>query len=163
MPTQTTIQPRAWPGPGSTVGEQHTMPDGRVFEWDGSIWVLVSGGGGGGGLTDPTTTKGDLIVRGASAITRLPVGANDQVLTADSTAALGVAWKTGAAAASYTHVESPAADEWIIAHNLNFRYVNVQIVSDTGNTVIGDIDYVSTTQVDLNFSKPVSGTAIIRR
>lgn len=144
------------------IGDQVTLPDGRVFEWNGTSWVLV-GGGGGGPITDPTTTKGDLIVRGASAITRLPVGTNDQVLTADSTATLGVAWKTGAAAASYVHTESPAADEWVIAHGLNFRYVNVQIVSDTGNTVLADIDWVSTTRVDLSFSKPVSGTAIIRR
>lgn len=145
------------------VGDQVTLADGRVFEWDGVRWVLVSGGGGGGALTDPTTTKGDLIVRGASAITRLPVGSNDQVLTADSVATLGVAWKTGAAAASYVHTESPAADEWVIPHNLNFQYVSVQIVNDSGNTVIGDVDFVSTTRVDLSFSKPVSGTAIIRR
>lgn len=31
------------------VGDQFTMPDGRVFEWNGISWVLVSGGGGGGG------------------------------------------------------------------------------------------------------------------
>jgi len=145
-----------------TIGEQVTLPDGRVFEWDGVRWNLVESGGG-GPLTDPTTTKGDLIVRGASAITRLGVSANDQVLTVDSTAPLGVAWKTSTAAASYVHVESPAADEWQVPHNLGFRYVSVQVVSDTGNQVIGDIDWVSTTQVDLIFSKPVSGTAIIRR
>lgn len=41
--------------------------------------------------SDPTTTKGDLIVHG-STTTRLPVGTNGQVLTADSTQALGVKW-----------------------------------------------------------------------
>lgn len=41
------------------------------------------------------TTKGDLIAAtGASTPARLAVGTNDQVLTADSTAATGVAWKT---------------------------------------------------------------------
>ncbi len=49
----------------------------------------------GGGLADPTTTLGDLIVRGASAPpTRLPVGANGLVLTADSAAPVGVKWAT---------------------------------------------------------------------
>ena len=44
-------------------------------------------------LTDPTTTKGDLIARGSSApATRLGVGADGQVLTADSTQTLGVKW-----------------------------------------------------------------------
>lgn len=38
------------------------------------------------------TTKGDLIVRDASAPARLGVGANDTVLTADSTSATGVKW-----------------------------------------------------------------------
>lgn len=47
-----------------------------------------------GGFADPTTTKGDLIVRGASATTRLAVGVNGQVLTVDSTQTLGVKWST---------------------------------------------------------------------
>jgi len=36
-----------------------------------------------GVMTDPTTTAGDLVVRDATAIARLPVGTNGQVLTAD--------------------------------------------------------------------------------
>lgn len=43
----------------------------------------------------PTTTKGDLIVRGSSSDTRLEVGTDGQVLTADSTAATGVKWAAG--------------------------------------------------------------------
>lgn len=151
-----------------TVGQQHTTPDGRVWEWDGTMWNVVfdPGGGGGGALSDPTTAKGDLIVRPAAApaaLARLAVGANDQILTADSTAATGLAWKAAPAATSFTYVKTPADTDWVIAHNLNFRYVSVQIVNASGNTVIGDIDYVSTTQCDLNFANPVAGTAIIRR
>ncbi len=45
---------------------------------------------------DRLTTKGDLLVYNTvDSETRLPVGANDLVLTADSTATNGVAWKTG--------------------------------------------------------------------
>jgi hypothetical protein len=44
-----------------------------------------------GALADPTQNKGDLIVRG-SAVTNLVVGSDGQVLTADSTTALGVKW-----------------------------------------------------------------------
>lgn len=43
-------------------------------------------------LKSLVTTKGDLIVRDASAPARLGVGANDTVLTADSTTATGVKW-----------------------------------------------------------------------
>jgi hypothetical protein len=47
------------------------------------------------GMTDPTTTKGDLIAHGTTT-TRLPVGADGLVLTADSTQSLGVSWKAAA-------------------------------------------------------------------
>lgn len=45
------------------------------------------------------TTKGDLLSRTSSAIARVGVGTNGQVLTADSTASAGVAWTTPATAA----------------------------------------------------------------
>ncbi len=44
------------------------------------------------GLADPTTTKGDLIVRGASAPERLPVALDGFILTTDSASAAGVKW-----------------------------------------------------------------------
>jgi hypothetical protein len=52
-------------------------------------------------LTDPLTTKGDLLARSTST-TRLPVGADGQVLTADSTQTLGVKWGPPGGAASQT-------------------------------------------------------------
>jgi hypothetical protein len=48
-----------------------------------------------GGFTDPTTTKGDLIVNNGSGVTRLGTGgapSNGLMLTADSTQTLGVRW-----------------------------------------------------------------------
>jgi hypothetical protein len=55
--------------------------------------VQIASTGGGGGMVDPTTSLGDLIVRGASAPQRLAVGTtNGQVLTVDSASALGVKW-----------------------------------------------------------------------
>jgi len=40
----------------------------------------------------PTVAKGDLLVQGATVLSRLPVGNNDQVLLADSTTATGLRW-----------------------------------------------------------------------
>jgi hypothetical protein len=48
------------------------------------------------------TTKGDLIVRNATVTTRLPVGTNGQVLTADSVDPLGVVWANPGAITSIT-------------------------------------------------------------
>ncbi len=42
----------------------------------------------------PMTTKGDLIVETSAGSTRLPIAADNTVLTADSTAGAGVSWKT---------------------------------------------------------------------
>src|SRR4029077_13264313 len=47
----------------------------------------------GGGSTSPLTTKGD--VWGFSTVdARIPIGSDNQVLTADSTQALGLKWAT---------------------------------------------------------------------
>jgi hypothetical protein len=52
------------------------------------------------GTTLPLTTKGD-IFGFDTANARIPVGTNNQVLTADSTQALGVKWATPSAAVTY--------------------------------------------------------------
>jgi hypothetical protein len=69
--------------------------------YSGSAWVAI----GGGGLSSPLTTKGD--VWGYSTTNaRVPVGTNGQVLTADSTAATGVAWASAAAGGGWTSIAS---------------------------------------------------------
>jgi hypothetical protein len=53
-----------------------------------NVWTAAGGSGGGGTL--PTTTKGDLIAHDATTNVRVPVGADGQVLGADSSQAAGV-------------------------------------------------------------------------
>jgi hypothetical protein len=55
-----------------------------------NAWITISSFASG----SPTTTKGDLIVRGASLDGRLSVGTDGQVLTASSGDTLGVKWAT---------------------------------------------------------------------
>lgn len=88
---------------GTLVG---TQPAINLIDTASAVWTLVNNTGqnridvslaatGAGYLPDPTTTLGDLLVRGATAVVRLPVGTNGQMLVADSTVtATGVAWKT---------------------------------------------------------------------
>lgn len=87
-----------------------------TYYYDGAAWVAsgatgdiegvtagvgISGGGTSGTVTVTNsmatayTTKGDLVpATGSSTFSRLAVGANDTVLTADSTAATGLKWGT---------------------------------------------------------------------
>lgn len=63
---------------------------------DGTMVVGISGGKGAwvaSGLVDPTTTKGDLLVRGASAVSRHAIGADGAVFVADSTQTDGTKWQ----------------------------------------------------------------------
>lgn len=55
------------------------------------------------GFADPTTTKGDLLVHGTST-TRLGVGSDGQVLTADSAQTLGVKWGAAGGAGPAGHL-----------------------------------------------------------
>ncbi len=92
------------PGTGGTpAGKIKLQPS--VAAVVGQVWTAtdVDGSGhwatSGGGFTSPLTTKGD--VHGFSTVdARIPVGSNNQVLTADSTQALGLKWATPAASAS---------------------------------------------------------------
>ena len=79
------------PDPGATAGAT------RYLRED-ATWAVPAGGTG-GGMTDPTNTKGDLIVNNGSGTTRIGTGgapANGWVLTADSTQTLGVKWAVAA-------------------------------------------------------------------
>lgn len=67
---------------------------------DATIWdKLITGG-----FADPTTTLGDIIVRGSAGTTRLGVGTNGQVLTADSTKPLGIAWEAASGGGAVSSV-----------------------------------------------------------
>jgi hypothetical protein len=76
----------------------------------GSAWISVTGGGGNFISASVIDAKGDLIV-GLSddTVTRLPVGASNQALIADSSASVGVKWAAVAFELSPTFTGTPTA------------------------------------------------------
>ena len=95
-------------------------------------WQMVSIVG-----TDKLTTKGDLLVYNTvDSETRLPVGVNDKVLTADSTATNGVDWK-----------DVSAADESITNAKLAHMAANTVKVRDANSSGDPSDKAVADTQI----------------
>ena len=104
----------------------YTKDNNSLWYYTGSAWaasgatgdiegvtagVGISGGGTSGTVTITNSmataidAKGDLIVgTGADTFSRIAVGANNTVLTADSTAATGVKWAASAVPAGYSQL-----------------------------------------------------------
>ncbi len=75
-----------------TIAHERGGLEADVSAYSGLVKIT---GGATSAVADPNataTTKGDLLVRGASALDRVAIGTNDQVLTADSTQSTGVKW-----------------------------------------------------------------------
>jgi hypothetical protein len=149
------------------------VADQTVYLRGDGTWAGVAGGGGGGAVisvfgragnviaqsgdytaamvtgavTDPTTQVGDLIVRNnVNALTRLPIGANGQVLQADLSLSVGMKW---------TSIEATVQTPWVTDVNAaNFQLVNVRRVGvgvaapNYGIDVAGDINYTGVLRVN---------------
>lgn len=59
--------------------------------------------------------------------------------------------------------QATPATTWAITHGLGRKFVSVQLVSDAGNTMWADIDYVDDQDLVVSFAIPKAGTAIVRR
>lgn len=86
----------------------------------------------------PTTTQGDLIVRTASGNVRMPVGSDNEVLTADSSTVEGVKWAP-VSKFPFTEVTNPsqimAVNNGYIANNLGLVTITLPSVSNVGDLV----------------------------
>lgn len=61
---------------------------------------------------------------------------------------------------SYIHIQSTAAEEWNISHNLD-KYPAVTVVDSAGTTVMGECEYIDKNTVKLSFSAAFSGKAYL--
>ena len=84
--------------PDTPTNGQTTTVGNVVYAYNSTVgaWEIVSSGGIG-----TMTTKGDLLSRSSTGLSRVGVGINGQVLTADSTQTSGVKWADGPSYADY--------------------------------------------------------------
>jgi len=129
-----------------------TLPDGlpgsdAVWTVDSSgvtTWTLKSTL-----MTNPLTTKGDIIVRNATVPARLAVGTNGQVLTADSAEATGVKW---AAAGGMTNAHGELFGT-TVSWSVTTAYAKFTHFSSNGNSLNTTVDHTTD-----NIQVSVAGT-----
>jgi hypothetical protein len=106
----------------------------QVLTYSGSAWVAVGGG-------SPLTTKGDLY--GFSTVdARIPIGANDTVLTADSTQALGLKWAAPSSGGMTLLSTTSLSGASTTVSSISGSYTNLQIFIE---------DYYASGNIDFFF------------
>ncbi len=126
---------------------------------DDQNWVVLGSGTGGG--SSPLTTKGD-VYGYDTGDARIPVGTNDQVLTADSTKDLGVEWRTQSIGGdlNYDHSQVASVTVWNIAHSLGKRPA-VTVIDSGANEIIGAVVHTDTNNLTITFTAAISGHAYL--
>lgn len=72
----------------------------------------------------------------------------------------GSSTSTGDTSGGFIFVQNVPSIQWIIPHSLN-TFPTVILVDFGGQRIEGDVEYVSTTRINVYFSEPVAGRAII--
>lgn len=72
----------------------------------------------------------------------------------------GIPGQDGTDDAFYLHDQMIAATTWNITHNLG-KYPSVTVVNSAGDEVVGNLSYVSTNALQINFSAANSGKAYL--
>lgn len=67
---------------------------------------------------------------------------------------------TAGAATRHVHTQASPSDEWLVTHSLGGR-PSVTVVDSASTTVIGEVSYLSDTQVQVSFTSPFSGYAYL--
>ena len=132
----------------------------QTWKWDGTSWILVAG----------SSVTGTSVITGAGAPNNT-IGINgDSYINLTTTGFYGPkannVWPAtpsfylGGAQIRYVHTQSAASTTWTVNHNLGTK-PNVVVIDSAGTYLIGDVTYVSDSQLILSFSVPFSGSAYI--
>lgn len=120
------------------------------FAWDGNAWIQI-------GLTQIQ------ILQLAEAYARSVMSIDVTSTNTDRTITLNYRDTTFTADVyKYAHIhnQSSASAQWTITHNLG-KYPSVSVVDTSDAEVIGEVEYLSDTQLTVKFSAPFSGKAYL--
>lgn len=101
--------------------------------------LTIAATGGGGGLSDPTTTKGDLLVRDASGVVRLPVGGEGQRPIARAADAEGIVWEDEIITLNAVFPEASAGDTLEMGIGFASQIVAATLLADAAATASCDV------------------------
>ena len=62
---------------------------------------------------------------------------------------------------TFIHNQIASSKDWVITHNLNKQYPSVTIVDVLNRVVVGNIEYLSTSQIKVSFAGEFSGKAYL--
>jgi hypothetical protein len=150
-----------------------TKDNNSLWYYDGAAWVAsgatgdiegvtagvgISGGGTSGTVTVTNSmataidAKGDLVPgTGADTFSRLAVGANDTVLTADSSTATGLKWATPSSGGMTLLSTTTLSGASTTISSIDQSYINlyVLVTGVTGNTADSDVTIAPNNQAAL--------------
>lgn len=120
------------------------------FGWNGNAWIQIG------------ITQSDLLKIG-EAYDRSVMSVDIASSNIDRTITLNYRDETFIADVyKYAHIhnQSGASAMWTITHNLG-KYPSVSVVDTANNEVIGEVEYITDTELTIKFSAPFSGKAFL--
>jgi hypothetical protein len=116
------------------------------------------------GPKGPTGARGSTGPTGATSVTPGPTGPTGP--TSLVPGLTGPTGPTGPIGNAYLHTQAGANVLWTVTHNLGVKYVNVEVIDSSGNSIAGSYDFpiinfVDTNSLTITFGTPQSGWASI--